>query len=112
MFLSPHFHTCSRKPILFLLLFLLLPALANCQHIVRIETKTGDQVDAGMLRGTIDIEIETINSTSCKIEELESNTFGGFEQGFINVFTGSELEDCENFLVPESTITNLILSHK
>ena len=86
--------------------------MITCQNVVRLETKTGDQVDAGMLLGTIDVEIITLDSTSCKIEELEANTFGGFEQGFINIFTGSELKDCENFFVPEGNVTTLILSHK
>ena len=93
-------------------LFCCFLQLAACQNVVRIETKTGDQVDAGMLHGTIDIEIKTIDSTSCVIEELESNTFGGFEQGFINFFMGSELKGCENFFVPEGNVTSLVLSHK
>lgn len=90
----------------------LVPLLVTAQHIVRLETKTGDVEDAGMLLGSIDIQINAGALQACDIKELDVESVGGFGQGDIDVFTGPDLQECGNFTVPGGNVSKLVLSHK
>ena len=90
----------------------IIPLLVTAQQIIRVETKTGDVEDASMILGTIDIQIHGGALHSCDIIELDVESVGGFGQGQIDVFTGSQLQECGNFTVPNGNVSKLVLSHK
>lgn len=88
-----------------------LPFLAYGQMIVRLETKTADVEDAGMLiGGSISLEMLMADATFCRIQELSSDGFN-FQQGKIDVFVGADLGGCANFTAPGGEISRVTLSH-
>ena len=53
------------------------------QTVVQIHAKTADEVDAGMNRGTVDMELENIVGDACQIMEMSTGSLDDYSQGEI-----------------------------
>ena len=53
------------------------------QTVVQIHAKTADEVDAGMNRGTVDMELENTVGDACQIMEMSTGSLDDYSQGEI-----------------------------
>ena len=95
-------------PCLVLLLF-----LASCclsQRVIQLQTLTGDEEDAGLNVGSINIQLINDQESSCYIGDL-ANQGNTFARGMIDVFEGhTELMDCDGFQMSNNSVT-LVVGH-
>ena len=79
--------TASAFIALYYFLGMLLISIATSevkgQTVVQIHAKTADEDDAGMTRGTVDMELENMAGDACKITEMSSGSSDDYSRGEI-----------------------------
>ena len=77
----------SALTILHSLLAMVLISIATSevegQTVVQIHAKTADEDDAGMNRGTVDMELENTVGDACQIMEMSTGSLDDYSQGEI-----------------------------
>ena len=61
----------------------ILTTEVECQTVLQIHAKTADEDDAGMNRGTVDMELENALGDACKIKEMSTGSLGDYSRGEI-----------------------------
>ena len=79
--------TASAFIALYYFLGMLLISIATSevkgQTVVQIHAKTADEDDAGMIRGTVDMELENMAGDACKITEMSTGSSDDYSRGEI-----------------------------
>ena len=101
------------KPLI-LLIYLMLPLAIMPSKLVELNIKTRYETGAGMETGNLSFWLcnhLTPSQTPCEIIDIDNPNRDDFQEGFLDDFTGSELQDCEGYEPGRATAT-LVLCHR
>ena len=92
------------------LLLLMSPLSVMSGKLVELQCKTQFVPHADMINGHLNFNI-CGTSGCCFIDEINDPNIHNWQQGALDSFTGTELQECNGFDIPDGGLSSFTISH-
>ena len=92
------------------LLLIISPLSVMSGALIEVQCRTKNVGDAEMNGGQISFDICGPNGC-CSIDNIDDPNIDNWERGYIDAFTGTELQECNGFDIPDGGLSSFTISH-